>query len=135
MLFLRCRKLERSFLMSAGSKGLCQVGFAAALAIMFAVAPSSVSAQAPQSPNPPQQPPSQAQPALTQQQLAQLVAPIALYPDTLLAQVLTASTYPLEVAMAARWSEKNSDVKGLALEDAMQKQPWDASIKGLTAVP
>ena len=52
-----------------------------------------------------------------------------------MAQILTASTYPLEVAMAARWSEKNSDVKGTALEDAMQKQPWDASVKGLTAVP
>jgi Protein of unknown function (DUF3300) len=42
--------------------------------------------------------------------------------------VLTASTYPLEVAMAARWSEKNSDVKGSALEDAMQKQPWDVQL-------
>src|SRR5690242_13169720 len=46
------------------------------------------------------------QQVLTQQQLQQLVAPIALYPDALLAQVLTASTYPLEIAMAARWSEK-----------------------------
>jgi uncharacterized protein DUF3300 len=121
--------------MSARSKELCQFGFAAAIAITLAGAPSSLSAQAPQSPNPPQQPPPQAQQPLTQQQLQQLVAPIALYPDALLAQVLTASTYPLEVAMAARWSEKNSDVKGPALEDAMQKQPWDASVKGLTAVP
>jgi hypothetical protein len=121
--------------MSAGSKRLCKFGFAAAIAIMVAGAPSSLLAQAPESPNPPQQPPPQAQQALTQQQLQQLVAPIALYPDALLAQVLTASTYPLEVAMAARWSEKNSDVKGTALEDAMQKQPWDASVRGLTAVP
>src|SRR4029453_9263865 len=133
MLFSRCGKLERGFLMSAKSKELCQFGFAAAIAITLAGAPSSLSAQAPQSPNPPQQPPLQAQQPLTQQQLQQLVAPIALYPDALLA--LTASTYPLEVAMAARWSEKNSDVKGPALEDAMQKQPWDASVKGLTAVP
>ena len=72
---------------------------------------------------------------LTQQELAQLVAPIALYPDALLAQVLTASTYPLEVAMAARWSEKNPNLKGAALEDAMQKEPWDPSVKGLTSVP
>ena len=121
--------------MSVGSKWLCKFGFAAVIAIMFAGAPSSLLAQVPQSPNPPQQPPPQAQQALTQQQLQQLVAPVALYPDALLAQVLTASTYPLEVAMAARWSEKNSDVKGTALEDAMQKQPWDASVKGLTAVP
>jgi len=84
------------------------------------------------------QPQSQQQPqqqVLTQQQLQQLVAPIALYPDTLLAQVLTASTYPLEVAMAARWSEKNPDLKGTALEDAMQKQQWDPSVKGLASVP
>jgi hypothetical protein len=87
-----------------------------------------------------QQPPPQAQPqavqqALTQQQLQQLVAPIALYPDALLAQVLTASTYPLEVTLAARWAEKNPNVKGPALEAAMQKEPWDPSVKGLTSVP
>ncbi|MET0640171.1 MAG: DUF3300 domain-containing protein, partial [Hyphomicrobium sp.] len=87
-----------------------------------------------------QQPPPQAQPQpeqqpLSQQQLQQLVAPIALYPDALLAQVLTASTYPLEVTLAARWAEKNANVKGPALEAAMQKEPWDPSVKGLTAVP
>jgi hypothetical protein len=75
------------------------------------------------------------QQVLTQQQLQQLVAPIALYPDALLAQILTASTYPLEVAIAARWSEQNPNLKGAALEDAMQKQPWDPSVKGLTSVP
>ena len=87
-----------------------------------------------------QQPPPQTQPQpeqqpLSQQQLQQLVAPIALYPDALLAQVLTASTYPLEVTLAARWAEKNANVKGPALEAAMQKEPWDPSVKGLTAVP
>src|SRR4249920_3667669 len=87
-----------------------------------------------------QQPPPQAQPQpeqqpLSQQQIQQLVAPIALYPDALLAQVLTASTYPLEVTMAARWSEKNPNLKGAALEDAMQKEQWDPSVKGLTSVP
>ena len=71
----------------------------------------------------------------SQKEIQQLVAPIALYPDALLAQVLTASTYPLEVTMAARWSEKNRKVKGEALQDAMQKQPWDPSVKGLTSVP
>ena len=87
--------------------------------------------------HPPQQPEQQQphQQALTQQQVQQLVAPIALYPDSLLAQVLTASTYPLEVTMAARWSEKNPDLKGAALEEAMQKEPWDPSVKGLTSVP
>jgi Protein of unknown function (DUF3300) len=85
---------------------------------------------------PPQQPQQQPQQQrLTQQQVQQLVAPIALYPDALLAQILTASTYPLEVTMAARWSEKNQNLKGPALEEAMQKEPWDTSVKGLTSVP
>jgi len=52
-----------------------------------------------------------------------------------LAQVLTASTYPLEVTLAARWVEKNPNLKGAALESAMQQQPWDPSVKGLTSVP
>ena len=71
----------------------------------------------------------------TPAQLEQLVAPIALYPDALLSQVLMASTYPLEVVSAARWSQANPGVTGQALEDAMQKQPWDPSVKALTAVP
>ena len=74
-------------------------------------------------------------PALTQEQIDQLVAPIALYTDNLLGQVLTASTYPLEVVMAARWSAANPNMKGRALEDAMQAQSWDPSVKALTAVP
>src|SRR5499426_843405 len=87
-------------------------------------------------PQPQQQPPEQPQQqTLTQQQVQQLVAPIALYPDALLAQVLTASTYPLEVTLAARWAEKNPNLKGAALEEAMQKEPWDPSVKGLTSVP
>jgi Protein of unknown function (DUF3300) len=81
------------------------------------------------------QPPQPQQQPLTQQQIQQLVAPIALYPDALLAQVLTASTYPLEVTMAARWSEKNPNLKGAALEEAMQKEQWDPSVKGLASVP
>ena len=72
---------------------------------------------------------------LTTAQLEQLVAPIALYPDDLLSQVLMASTYPLEVVEAARWSRDNPNVTGKALEDAMQKQAWDPSVKALTAVP
>jgi hypothetical protein len=106
--------------------------------IVLAAAPLPVSAQDQQGRPQQSPPPSQQQPqqqTLTQQQLQQLVAPIALYPDALLAQVLTASTYPLEVTMAARWSEKNQELKGAALEDAMQKQPWDPSVKGLTSVP
>src|SRR5262249_30537633 len=72
---------------------------------------------------------------LSPAQLDQLVAPIALYPDNLLGQILSASTYPLEVVMAARWSATNAQVTGPALENAMQAQPWDPSVKALTAVP
>ena len=75
------------------------------------------------------------QPQLTAEQINQLVAPIALYPDNLLGQILTASTYPLEVVVAARWSSSNQNVTGQALEDAMQLQSWDPSVKALTAVP
>ena len=79
----------------------------------------------------------QQQPAqrLTDEQVQQLVAPIALYPDPLVAQVLTASTYPLEVVMAARWSKDHPDLKGKELESAMGQQPWDPSVRGLTATP
>jgi hypothetical protein len=72
---------------------------------------------------------------ISQAQIQQLVAPIALYPDSLLTQVLMASTYPLEVVEAARWSRDNPAVKGPALETAMQAQSWDPSIKALTSVP
>jgi Protein of unknown function (DUF3300) len=72
---------------------------------------------------------------LSKGQVEQLVAPIALYSDPLLTQVLMASTYPLEVVEAARWSQDNAAVKGAALADAMQAQSWDPSVKALTAVP
>ena len=71
----------------------------------------------------------------SQAQIQQLVAPIALYPDPLLTQVLMASTYPLEVIEAARWSHDNPSVKGQALQDAMRTESWDPSVKALTAVP
>src|SRR5436853_7818881 len=69
------------------------------------------------------------------EEIDQLVAPIALYPDALIAQILMASTYPLEVVSAARWVKANPNVKDKALEDAMQKETWDASVKSLTAFP
>jgi hypothetical protein len=74
-------------------------------------------------------------PTFSQEDLDQALAPIALYPDDLLAQILMASTYPLEIVQAARWQSANPNVKDKALEDAMQKQPWDPSVKALTAVP
>jgi hypothetical protein len=71
----------------------------------------------------------------SQQELDQLLAPIALYPDALVAQVLMASTYPLQVVEAARWSRGNPAVKDKALEDAMLNQPWEPAVKSLTSVP
>jgi len=72
---------------------------------------------------------------LDEGQLDQLVAPIALYSDPLLAQVLIASTYPLEVVQAERWLEKNKDLKGEAVDQALAKEDWDDSIKALVEVP
>jgi len=80
----------------------------------------------------------QAQPgakAFSQEQLDQLLAPIALYPDGLLAQVLMAATYPIEIVTAERWVKANPGLKDKALEDALQQQPWDASVKSLAAFP
>lgn len=68
-------------------------------------------------------------------QLDSLVAPIALYPDPMLAQVLAASTYPLEIIQLQQWLAKNKDLKDKALVDAVSKQPWDPSIQGLAALP
>lgn len=72
---------------------------------------------------------------LSEAELEQLVAPIALYSDPLLANVLIASTYPLEVVQAERWYEKNKELKGDGLQDALAKQDWDDSIKDLVTVP
>ena len=69
------------------------------------------------------------------EQLDSLVAPIALYPDPLLAQVLAASTYPLEIILLQRWLEKNKKLKDKELADAVAKQSWDASVQALAALP
>ena len=68
-------------------------------------------------------------------QLDQLVAPIALYPDPLVAQVLMASTYPLEVVQADRFAKDNKKLKGEKLKEALDKQDWDASVKELVSTP
>ena len=69
------------------------------------------------------------------EQLESLVAPIALYPDALLAQTLVASTYPLEIIQLQQWLTKNPNLKDEALADAVAKQPWDPSIQSMAAVP
>jgi hypothetical protein len=68
-------------------------------------------------------------------QLDSLVAPIALYPDPLLAQVLAASTYPLEIIQLQQFLTKNTDLKDKALADAVMKQPWDPSVQALAPLP
>jgi hypothetical protein len=68
-------------------------------------------------------------------QLDALVAPIALYPDPLLAQTLAASTYPLEIIQLQQWLAKNAGLKGDALKSAVEKQSWDPSVQALAALP
>jgi hypothetical protein len=80
-------------------------------------------------------PPAANQQLLKSEELDALVAPIALYPDTLLAEVLMASTYPLEVVQADRWATENKNLKGEELKNAAGKQAWDESVKSLVATP
>jgi hypothetical protein len=74
-------------------------------------------------------------PKLPNDQLDSLVAPIALYPDPLLAQTLAASTYPLEIIQLQQWMGRNKNLQGQALADAVAKQPWDPSIQSLVEFP
>ncbi len=71
----------------------------------------------------------------SKEELAQMVAPIALYPDSLVAQILMASTYPLEVVEADRWVKQNPKLKGDALDQALKDKKWDVSVKSLCHFP
>ncbi len=77
----------------------------------------------------------QSKPVYSQAELNQILAPIALYPDDLVAQVLMASTYPLEIVEAARWVKANPNLKGSQLAAALEKQSWDPSVKSLVNFP
>jgi uncharacterized membrane protein YgcG len=101
------------------------------LSSLLVVAPVQVPAQA-------EPLPSGEIPPVTQQsaeELDQLVAPIALYPDALVAQILAAATYPAQVVEADRWLQENPDLKGDALAQAINTQSWDPSAKALTQFP
>ena len=74
-------------------------------------------------------------PAFKPEELEQIVAPIALYPDALVAQVMMASTYPLEVIQAARFLKANPNLKDAALNDELKKYDWDDSVKSLVSIP
>src|SRR5882757_5690132 len=111
---------------------------ALALLMTIPVAVSAQTADNPPAPSSPAQPASQPPPTvelLKPEQLEALVAPIALYPDELLANVLAASTYPLEVVQADRWAKANKSLKGDALKAAVDKQAWDDSVKALASAP
>ena len=120
------------------------LAFLVSFALLFATWPRSLAADQDAQAPPPEQateqaPPSNGQaPPYTQQtpeQLQQLVAPIALYPDSLVAQILAASTFPEQVVEADRWVQAHPDLKGDALAQAVDQQPWDPSVKALTAFP
>ncbi len=98
--------------------------------LLFAICLQTLFAE--EDPQPPQAPPHAQQ---TPDQLQQLVAPIALYPDSLVAQILAASTFPEQVVEADRWLQAHPDLKGDALGQAIDPQPWDPSVKALTAFP
>src|SRR5689334_8858788 len=104
-----------------------------ALVLLFAAYPQSLVAQEQSGPlQAPSGPPYQEQ---TPEQLQELVAPIALYPDSLVAQILAASTFPEQVVAADRWVESHPDWKDDALGQAVDQLPWDPSVKALVAFP
>src|ERR1700686_2030762 len=80
-----------------------------------------------------QQPPQAAQ--QSSEQLQELVAPIALYPDALIAQILAAATYPDQIVEAEKWLAQHKDFQGDQLAQEVDKQPWDPSVKALTQFP
>lgn len=100
------------------------------LLALFLVLPMHLAAQTQEDAAPPQQ-----MRIYSQEELDKLLAPIALYPDTVLSQILMASTYPLEVVEADRWLKKNPGLSGDALDTALQTKSWDVSVKSLCHFP
>jgi uncharacterized membrane protein YgcG len=130
--------MQRTKALAAADFGKQILACLLAFALLLPMLPRTLSAaqeqdqDAQSSAQPPQAPPYTQQ---TPDQLQQLVAPIALYPDSLVAQVLAASTFPAEVVEADRWVQANPDLKGDALAQAVDQQSWDPSVKALTAFP
>jgi hypothetical protein len=103
------------------------------MAMMAPLAQGQTPAPAP--PPPAAAPAAPASAPASKEQLEQLLSPIALYPDSLLSQVLMAATYPADVADAAKWSKANKDMKGDAAVKMIQDKPWDPSVQSLVAFP
>ncbi|MGB0079580.1 MAG: DUF3300 domain-containing protein, partial [Candidatus Sulfotelmatobacter sp.] len=121
-----------------GSLGKQSLGCLLSLALVFATFPQEVWAAQDQGAPPPGPAAQAPAPPYTQQtpeELQRLVAPIALYPDSLVAQILAASTFPEQVVEADRWVQAHPDLKGADLGSAVDQQPWDPSVKALTAFP
>jgi hypothetical protein len=105
------------------------------LPVLLALGPSAAWAQsAEKKPAAPAAAPSSGA-QLTDEKLDQMTAPVALYPDALLAQVLMASTYPDQVMQAAKWSKEHPDAKGDEAVKQVESQPWDPSVQSLVAFP
>jgi hypothetical protein len=107
-------------------RGICARLLLWSLVLLLAAPPGGIMAQSPDSGG---------QTIFRQEELDQMLAPIALYPDELLVQVLMAATYPLEVVIAYRWVQKNPNVKGDQLAAALEQQAWDPSVKSLVNFP
>ena len=107
------------------------------VAIVLAMLPAMGTGQTPSTPAKPSAaaPAAPATAPSPKEQLEQLLAPIALYPDSLLSQVLMASTYPADVADAAKWAKAHPDNKGDAAVKAVADQTWDPSVQSLAAFP
>src|SRR5262245_12683639 len=118
------RGLARSIVVIA-ALGLLHAGAPGQTTTTTAAKPAPIAASAPRG----------ASATFSREQIEQLVAPIALYPDSLLSQVLMAATYPADVAEAAKWSKANKDMKGDAATQAVQNQPWDPAVQSLAAFP
>jgi hypothetical protein len=113
---------------SMRSRQLIVRGLAMGLAGLLALPPGLMAQQQTQQP-------AGSAPVLKQEELDQVLAAIALYPDPLISQILMASTYPLEVVQADRWAKQNTSLKGDALTKALESQDWDPSVKSLVNFP
>jgi len=102
--------------------------------LLAAAGPAPAIAQWPAAPQPAPQT-NVAAPRLTPDQLDDLVAPVALYPDPMLGQLLVASTYPLELVEADQWLKANSSLQGTQLMNAAKQQNWDPSVQAMVAFP
>src|SRR4029450_4993880 len=106
---------------------LCALALGSGDAFAFAAAARAPASQGPAS--------AESAAPIPADQLDSLVAPIALHPDPLLAQVLAASTYPLELLQMSQWLARNPALKDKALADAVAQQPWDPSVQAMAALP